>query len=170
MQEIAIEPQPLAWQQQVISDQSRFKVLACGRRAGKTVLGTVLCLQTAGVGGRAWWVAPTYPVASIGWRAIKELALRLPGSEVRESERRVTLSSGGDVQVKSADNPDSLRGEGLDLVVIDEAAFVKEAAWTEALRPALSDRQGSALFISTPRGRNYFYHLWTDAKDKPDPD
>jgi len=168
MQKIAIEPQPLAWQQQVISDQSRFKVLACGRRAGKTVLGTVLCLQTAGVGGRAWWVAPTYPVASIGWRAIKELALRLPGSEVRESERRVTLSSGGDVQVKSADNPDSLRGEGLDLVVIDEAAFVKEAAWTEALRPALSDRQGSALFISTPRGRNYFYHLWTDAKDKPD--
>jgi len=168
MQKIAIEPQPLAWQQQVISDPSRFKVLACGRRAGKTVLGTVLCLQTAGMGGRAWWVAPTYPVASIGWRAIKDLARRLPGTEVRESERRITLPSGGEVQVKSADHPDSLRGEGLDLVVIDEAAFVKEEAWSQALRPALSDRQGKALFISTPKGRNYFHRLWSDAQGKDD--
>ena len=166
--EIPIKPQPLKWQAEVMTDPSRFKVLACGRRAGKTVLGTVQCLQTAGTGGRAWWVAPTYPVAAIGWRAIKEMALRLPGTEKQEANRRVVLSSGGEVQVKSADNPDSLRGEGLDLVVVDEAAFVKEEAWTGALRPALSDRQGRALFISTPRGRNYFYHLWTDAQDKPD--
>jgi len=168
MQKIEIEPQPLQWQSEVILDPSRFKVLACGRRAGKTVLGTVLSVQTAGIGGRAWWVAPTYPVASIGWRAIKDLARRLPGTEVRESDRRITLLSGGEVQVKSADNPDSLRGEGLDLVVIDEAAFVKEAAWTQALRPALSDRQGRALFISTPKGRNWFYHLWTDAEGQDD--
>jgi len=168
MQQIAIKPDPLVWQQQVIRDPARFRVLACGRRAGKTVLGTVLCLQTAGISGRAWWVAPTFPVASIGWRAIKDLARRLPGTEVRESERRITLASGGEVQVKSADNPDSLRGEGLDLVVIDEAAFVKEEAWTQALRPALSDRQGKALFISTPKGRNYFHRLWDTAKDKPD--
>jgi hypothetical protein len=63
--------------------------------------------------------------------------------------------------VRSADNPDSLRGEGLDFVALDECAFTKEEAWSEALRPALSDRQGKALFISTPKGRNWFWRLWT---------
>ena len=59
--------------------------------------------------------------------------------------------------VRSADNPDSLRGEGLDFVVMDECAFMQKEAWTEAIRPALSDRQGKALFISTPKGRNWFW-------------
>ena len=59
--------------------------------------------------------------------------------------------------VRSADNPDSLRGEGLDFVVMDECAFMQREAWTEAIRPALSDRLGKALFISTPKGRNWFW-------------
>lgn len=59
--------------------------------------------------------------------------------------------------VRSADNPDSLRGEGLDFVVMDECAFMQKEAWTEAIRPALSDRLGKALFISTPKGRNWFW-------------
>jgi hypothetical protein len=71
--------------------------------------------------------------------------------------------------VRSADNPDSLRGDGLDLAVIDECAFVPEAAWTEALRPALADRKGRALFISTPKGRNWFWRLWV-AGQGSDPD
>jgi phage FluMu gp28-like protein len=62
--------------------------------------------------------------------------------------------------VRSADNPDSLRGEGLDYVVLDECAYMQEDAWTNALRPALSDRKGGALFISTPRGRNWFHRLY----------
>jgi hypothetical protein len=70
------------------------------------------------------------------------------------------LPGGGEVQVRSADDPDSLRGEGLDLAVLDECAFMKQAAWEEALRPALSDRQGEAVFISTPKGRNWFWRLW----------
>ena len=61
--------------------------------------------------------------------------------------------------IRSADNPDSLRGEGLDFVVLDEAAFMQKEAWTEALRPALSDRKGRALLLSTPRGRNWFWEL-----------
>lgn len=67
---------------------------------------------------------------------------------------------GGEVTVRSADNPNSLRGEGLDFLVIDECAFVAESAWTESLRPALSDRLGRALFISTPKGHNWFWRLW----------
>ena len=80
---------------------------------------------------------------------IRRIAVQIPGCDVRESERMVTLPTGGTVQVKSADNPDSLRGEGLNFVVIDECAFVKEDAWTDALRPALADRKGGACLLYT---------------------
>jgi len=148
-------------QQEVWDHKVRFRVLASGRRWGKTMLGSLMCIATAMHGGRAWWVAPSYPVAAVGWRGIKQLGVQLPGVEIRHVDRLITLPSGGTVQVRSADNPDSLRGEGLNFVVLDECAFTKESAWTEALRPALSDRQGRALFISTPKGRNWFWRLWT---------
>jgi len=146
----------------------RFRVLACGRRWGKTRLGSALCIHTAASGGRAWWVAPTYPVATVGWRLVQRLAMQIPGAEIRQGDRLVTLPGGGEVQVRSADNPDSLRGEGLDFVVMDECAFMKEEAWLEALRPALSDRRGRAMFISTPKGRNWFWRLWQRCIDDED--
>jgi len=105
-------------------------------------------------------VAPSYPVAAVGWRGIKALATQIPNISIRHTDKLITLPSGGEVQVRSADNPDSLRGEGLDFCVMDECAFIKESAWNEALRPALSDRLGKALFISTPKGRNWFWRLW----------
>ncbi len=104
----------------------------------------------------------------VGWRLVKRLAAQLPGASVRQSERLITLPNGGEIQVRSADNPDSLRGEGLDFVVMDECAFIREEAWLEALRPALSDRQGRALFISTPKGRNWFWRLWQRCVDEQD--
>ncbi len=72
------------------------------------------------------------------------------------------------VAIRSADNPDSLRGEGLDYVVLDEAAYIAPEAWSEAIRPALSDRLGKALFISTPRGRNFFWDLYRRGGVEPD--
>ncbi len=148
-------------QDQVRRHKARFKVLACGRRWGKTRLGAVLCLETAATGGVAWWVAPTYKVAAVGWRQLKKLAQQIPGAEVREVDRQATLPGGGWFQVRSADDPDSLRGEGLDRVILDECAFISEGSWTDSLRPALSDRKGSALFISTPKGMNWFWRHWT---------
>lgn len=150
-----------------VSD-ARFRVAACGRRFGKTRLGAALCLKTAAAGGRAWWVAPTYPMAQVGWRLIQRLAQQIPGAEIRQSERLVILPTGGEIQVKSADNPDALRGEGLDFLVMDECAFIREEAWTEALRPALSDRKGRAMFISTPKGRTWFWRLWQRCLDDYD--
>jgi len=76
----------------------------------------------------------------------------------------VTMPGGGWVQIRSADDPDSLRGEGLSFVVLDECAFMKESAWSESLRPALSDREGEAMFISTPKGRNWFFYRWQAGK------
>lgn len=147
-------------QRQVWDDPTRFHVMACGRRFGKSRLGSLLCVDYALRGKRAWWVAPSYPMASIGWRMLKRLAVQVPNVEVREVDRVITMPTGGTIQVRSADNPDSLRGEGLDYLVMDECAFIKEDAWSQALRPALSDRMGRALFISTPKGRNWFWRLW----------
>jgi hypothetical protein len=147
-------------QLEVAQHPARFRVLCTGRRFGKTKLGAVLCVASSLQGKRVWWVAPSYPMASIGWREIKQLAVQIPGAILRESERMIEMPGPGRVQVKSADNPVSLRGEGLDLVIIDECAYVDEDAWGESLRPALSDRQGRALFISTPNRRNWFHALY----------
>jgi len=147
-------------QRLVADSDARFKILACGRRWGKTRLGSVLVVMTALAGKRAWWIAPSYKMAAVGWRGIRQLAQQVPGAEIRRVDRMATMPSGGWAQVRSADDPQSLRGEGLDLVVIDECAFVREAAWNEALRPSLSDRKGGALFISTPKGRNWFWRAY----------
>jgi len=71
------------------------------------------------------------------------------------------LPGGGPIAIKSADAPESLRGEGLDLLVLDEAAYILPDVWDAALRPALSDRKGGAIFISTPAGYNWFHEVYT---------
>lgn len=110
-------------------------------------------------GGNIWWVAPSYGVASDIWRDLKR-ACRNAWTDKWEVERRIQLPSGGSVTVKSADNPDNLRGSGLDGVVLDEAASIKPEVWRQSLRPALSDRQGWAVFIGTPKGFNWFHDLF----------
>ena len=157
MQRITIDAQPHAGQLEVHNSEARFKVLSAGRRWGKTRLGVNECLDAASKGGRAWWVSPSYKTSEVGWRPLRQIARKIPNAEVRLVDRMVTLPGGGFVAVRSADNPDSLRGEGLDFVVMDECAFMQKEAWTEAIRPALSDRLGKALFISTPKGRNWFW-------------
>ena len=119
---------------------------------GKTRLGAALCVAVGLHRGRAWWVAPSYKMAAVGWRLVRQLGQQVPGAQIKQADQMVLLPGGGTVQVRSADDPQSLRGEGIDFVVMDECAFIQEAAWTEALRPALSDRLGRALFISTPKG------------------
>lgn len=161
---VTIDARPHPGQALVHRDGARFKLLACGRRWGKTRLGVNECLDVAAKGGRAWWVAPSYKMSEVGWRPLRQIAGKI-GAEIRKVDRQVILPGGGEVSVRSADNPDSLRGEGLDFVVVDECAFVPELAWTEALRPALSDRQGRAMFISTPKGRNWFWRLWQRGMD-----
>lgn len=152
-------------QQEVFDKHARFKVVCCGRRWGKTHLGVLLCVIAAARGGRAWWIGPSYPVAGIGWRLLKTIVSPIPGIEVREADKMIVFPNGGVVQVKSADRPDSLRGESLDYVVFDEVADIKPDAWFEGIRPALADKKGGALFIGTPRGMsNWFYDLFVKAQ------
>ena len=157
-------------QAQVARDPHRYIVLVAGRRWGKTMLGVAKCVEAALLGGRAWWVAPTYIIARVGWRLLLGLSAQVPGVEIRRGDRIITYPGGGSVAVRSSDRPDSLRSEGLDYVVLDEAAFQVEDVWTHALRPALSDRRGKALFISTPKGRNWLWKLWLRGQDESWPE
>jgi hypothetical protein len=152
-------------QSSVFLAESRFRVLAAGRRFGKTFLAcTELVRAACGPGRVAWYVAPTYKQAKrIAWKPLKQLTRRFWASQPNETDLRIELITGGTIALRGADNYDSLRGEGLDFVVLDEFASMALEAWTEVLRPALSDRLGQALFIGTPKGRNHFYELFQAA-------
>ena len=160
-------------QQNVADSNARWKILCAGRRFGKSRLGVQLCLRTALAGKRAWWVAPTYSIARVGWRDIQESARSFPEAlepEISLVNMEVKFpQTGGSIAVRSADTPHRLRGEGLDFLVMDEAAFVKPDVWQQVLRPTLTERKGGALFISTPIGmNNWFYELWEMAEGRDD--
>lgn len=163
--EITLPPLHRGGQRQVAEDTTRFKIIAAGRRWGKTRLGCILCVRVAAEGGVAWWAAPTYPLGDVGWRIIRGLGGQVPKSRIQEAKRIVQFPGGGWVQVKSADDPDSLRSEGLDFVAIDEVAKIKREAWYEALRPALTDKRGRALFIGTPKPRGWFKDIFQRGQD-----
>lgn len=173
-QAVRIELPPLhsGGQLDIAEHDARFKVVMCGRRYGKTTLGVWLCVRTALNGGRAWWVAPTYKIAKEGWIILRRIANQLKrvsalkDIDIREGDKEVVFPEsvgGGSIEIRSSDTEDGLRGAGLDLVVMDEAASQRESAWTEELRPALVDKRGKALFIGTPKGRNWFAKLYESA-------
>ena len=145
-------------QLEVARHAARFKALVCGRRWGKTRLGAGLGLETSLRGGRAWWVAPTYSQSSIAWRLAQPMAAQIPGSVIRVADMALLFPGGGEFWFKSADKPQNLRGEGLDLLVMDEADFIEGDVWEQALRPTLADRKGRALFISSPNIENGWFH------------
>ena len=159
---------------QVVIDKSRkrFKVVVCGRRFGKTTYGVRQCIKGAlSTGGLYWWVAPSYKVAAIGWKMLKLIGHQInqvTPVEIREADMMLILKeNSGTVAIKSADNPDSLRGEKLSGVVFDEFAQIKEETWGEVIRPALSDLRGWALFIGTPKGKNWAYRMFEGGKIRP---
>ncbi len=167
-------PEPLPHQLDVLCHPARLKVVVCGRRWGKSLAGLIACVEGHGPpesgfrgaleGADIWWIAPTFPQGLLIWRDLKK-ALQGAWAEKREKEMRIVLPGGGSITVKSADDPDALRGVGLDGVVLDEAAFMKEEAWINGIRPALADRQGWALFLTTPCGMNWIADLFQTAEN-----
>jgi hypothetical protein len=151
-------------QHAVAHDQHRFRVVIAGRRWGKTFLSTRELARAARIPDRrCYYVAPTYRMAKqIVWDPLKYRLMDLNWVDrVNESDLSIQLVNGSKISLRGADNPDSLRGVGLDFVVLDEFAWITEKAWTEVLRPTLSDRNGSAMFISTPVGKsNWAYDMY----------
>jgi predicted phage terminase large subunit-like protein len=156
-------------QAEIVASPARFKVVSCGRRFGKTRLAVLVSIAEMLQGGSVMWVAPSFDKAMIGWRLIEEITRQMPFCSIHRAERRITASNGGWLGAYSADSEGGLRGEGASLVVVDEAAHMRNFndIWKQELRPALTDRKGRAMFISTPRGFNHFYELFIQERNFP---
>jgi hypothetical protein len=153
--------------QQLIVDQaSRFNVLACGRRFGKTMLGVDLLIDKAIDGAFVGWFSPTYRMLGEVWKALHEITRPLH-SRVSIQEHRIELITGGVVDCWSLDAYDSVRGRKYQRGVIDEAAMVPDLgdAWQAAIRPTLTDYRGDAFFLSTPKGINFFQECYSRGVD-----
>ena len=140
---------------------ARFTVAVCGRRWGKSVAAAkeIEAVITQ-PNKRAWVVAPSYQLAEKVFREVWHELITNQGVPTRRASYRdmfIETEWGSIFEGKSADNPPSLVGEGLDYLVLDEAAKQKATVWDMYLRPTLSDRKGKALFITTPEGYNWVY-------------
>ena len=155
-------------QTKIYDDPNRFRVIVAGRRFGKTFLSTAEILSKAltAKDQHVWYVAPTYKSAKeIAWQMLIDQIPREYISKTNESSLTIYLLNGSTISLKGAEKPDNLRGRSLDFVVLDEFADMRPQAWYEVLRPSLSDRGGSAVFIGTPKGRNHFYDLYGKGLD-----
>jgi predicted phage terminase large subunit-like protein len=161
----------LPWQQEVYADETRFKVVAAGRRTGKSRLAAWLlilnALQTDK--GQVFYVAPTQGQArDIMWQTLMELGHPvISGSHINNLQ--IKLVNGATISLKGADRPETMRGVSLKFLVMDEYADMKPDVWEQILRPALADQKGQAMFIGTPMGRNHFYELYKYAELGDDP-
>jgi predicted phage terminase large subunit-like protein len=149
-------------QLEIFNDKHRFRIVAAGRRFGKSRLAAWLLLIEALKSNNkdVFYVAPTYQQAKdIMWGVLKELGHEVIAS-AHENTSVLTLVNGRKIYLKGADRPDTLRGVGLAFLVVDEYADIKANVWEQILRPALADVQGGAVFIGTPKGRNHFYEMF----------
>ena len=159
-------------QTEVFNDEHRFKVVAAGRRFGKSRLAawTLIIEALKSKEKDVFYVAPTFQQAKdIMWTVLKELGHEVIKS-VHENTAVITLVNDRKIYLKGSDRPDTMRGVGLAYVVVDEYADMKPQVFEQILRPALSDVKGGALFIGTPKGRNHFYELYQMAQKEEDED
>jgi len=165
---ITIPYQPFHYQEEFHKDPARFKIIAGGRRVGKTKCATHEairhCLTTPD--RLVLWVAPTFRESrEVGFSEfISVLDYLQPAiHSIHSSQLYTIFKNGSKIYWKSSDNPDSLRGRSITLAVLDEAAFHKETVFDAIIRPSLSDRKGRAILLSTPNGFNYFHKIYTEA-------
>ena len=168
MEEIVVEGFTPHYFQKVIIDKiltsnKKYHILSLGRQFGKTMLGINLMLKWALENNEStcMWVSPIYAQAR---KVFDELIIYLGDSNlttsVNKSDLYIKFINGSIITFKSAERADGLRGYTLDYLVIDEAAFIKEDVWGQVLKPAVLVKGQKALFLSTPKGKNWFYNLY----------
>jgi hypothetical protein len=158
-------------QSDIFVSPERFRVVVAGRRFGKTFLSTAELLHRAlrKPEQNVWYCAPTFRAArDIAWDMLTQQIPYEYVAKTNETMLSVNLKNGSTISLKGAEKHDNLRGRSLDFVVLDEFADMRKEAWFEVIRPSLSDRQGGALFIGTPKGRNHFYDLYGKGVDHDD--
>jgi phage terminase large subunit len=166
---IRLNYRPFTYQKNYHVNQSRFRVIAGGRRVGKTKMAVheaiKHCIEVPNA--LVFWVAPTYKLAKeVGWEEFLDNYDRLEPAILYKLDHalKVKFINGSTIYFKGSDNPDSLRGRGLTNLFIDEAAFCKPEVWHKILRPALSDKNGRVTLISTPNGFNWFKDIYDSEK------
>lgn len=149
-------------QAEVYRYPARFRVVVAGRRWGKTVLAKTSMIRYAqGAGRLIWYVAPSYRMAKqIMWPDLIAAVPRKWVAKINETSMTIWLKNGSRIELKGADNPDSLRGVGIHFLVMDEVQDIDKEAWTKVLRPTLASTGGHALFIGTPKSYNFLYELY----------
>lgn len=157
--QINLTTKPHAAQQAVLDSDARFKVLMCGRRFGKSLIAQVQALMTLIEGKRVAYITPTYLLAK---SFFLELDKNLPPTVKRNASDLTIEMNGGLMRFFTGERMDNLRGLKFHLVIVDEASYISdlEQGWLNSIRPTLTDYKGKALFLSTPRGRNFFYSLY----------
>ena len=161
----------LPWQQDVWADSTRFKIVAAGRRTGKSRLAAWMLIVNAlqADRGHVFYVAPTQGQArDIMWQTLLELGNPVI-SNSHINNLQIKLVNGATISLKGADRPETMRGVSLKFLVLDEYADMKPDVFEQILRPALADQKGCAMFIGTPMGRNHFYDLYKYAELDDDP-
>jgi phage FluMu gp28-like protein len=151
-------PQPHENQQLILDSDARFRVVMCGRRFGKSELSQVEMISSALQGMSVSYITPTYNLA----RTFFDKLIKVIPFENNKSELMIRFPNDGSIQFFTGERLDNLRGRKFHLVVVDEASFIPnlEDGWKNSIRPTLTDYKGKALFLSTPKGKNYFYSLF----------
>ena len=165
---------PFEQQLEVHKDRHRFRVLVCGRRFGKTTLAVNELIVNAlkQENSKNWYVAPTYRQAKqISWQMLLHYLPREAVLKTNETELKVELYNKATIELKGADNPDSLRGVGINFLIVDEVASIRnwDWVWKEVLRATITDTGGNVLFIGTPKGFNHFHKMYLEGQgENPD--
>jgi hypothetical protein len=151
-------PTPHLNQQKILDAERRFIVIMCGRRFGKSELSQILIIKEALKGGNVAYITPTYGLAQVFFERLTKV---LPFKS-NISKLKIYCPNEGSIEFFTGERLDNLRGRKFHLVIVDEAAFIPdlEDGWNNSIRPTLTDYEGKAVFLSTPRGKNFFYSLF----------
>jgi hypothetical protein len=151
-------PEPHINQQRILDSEARFRVVMCGRRFGKSELSQIEIISNALLGKSVAYITPTYQLA----RVFFERLIQAVPFESNKSELTIKFPNNGSVDFFTGERLDNLRGRKFHLVVVDEASFIPnlEDGWLNSIRPTLTDYKGRAIFLSTPKGKNFFYSLY----------
>ena len=151
-------PEPHINQQVILDSSARFRVVMCGRRFGKSELSQIEIISNALRGYNVAYITPTYKLAKTFFEKLTQV---IPFDN-NKSDLIITFPTKGSVEFFTGERLDNLRGRKFHFVVIDEASFIPnlEDGWLNSIRPTLTDYKGRALFVSTPKGKNYFYSLF----------
>ena len=151
-------PKPHINQKRILESESRFRIVCCGRRFGKSELSQIEIINEALKGNSVAYITPTYQLAKTFFNKL----VKCVPFENNKSDLIINFPNDGNVMFFTGERLDALRGRKFHLVVIDEASFIPnlEDGWLNSIRPTLTDYKGKALFLSTPKGKNYFYSLF----------